>query len=65
MQEPIRIGMQLDCKVLVNIYQTRLFVGTHFPFAVCLETILTHKIGPYLYIRFKAIILRRECTYVT
>ena len=29
-QEPIRIGMQLDCKVLVNIYQKRLFVGTHF-----------------------------------
>ena len=29
-QEPIRIGMQLDCKVLVNIYQKRLFEGTHF-----------------------------------
>ena len=29
-QEPIRVGMQLDCKVLVNIYQKRLFEGTHF-----------------------------------
>ena len=29
-KEPIRVGMQLDCKVLVNIYQKRLFVGTHF-----------------------------------
>lgn len=26
----IRVGLQLDCKVLVNIYQKRLFVGTHF-----------------------------------